>query len=502
MGAMKVDFDVCYAAMLARDSRYDGLFFTCVKTTRIYCRPICPAGPPKREHCEFLTTAAAAQEAGFRPCLRCRPESSPDLGAWRGASASVSRAMTLIEDGALDNDNVGHFAERLGIGERQLRRLFRQHIGASPVTVAQTRRVLLARQLIGQTTLSMTEVALASGFGSIRRFNETFQRLYDRPPGELRRGAADARSAAPGITLLLPYRPPYDWPGMLGFLRVRAIPGLEIVDCDSYRRVIALDGDVGAIEVTDVPERASLRVTVRFPALKCLPRIIARVRRMFDLGADPVAISAALARDPALAPLVEARPGVRVPGAWDGLEIAIRAVLGQQISVRAATSLAGSLVASLGQDVADRVGIAGLTHAFPAPDRITPERVAALGMPRSRAACIAGIAMAARADPSLFEPRHDLDDTVARLRVLPGIGEWTAHYVAMRVLRESDAFLAADVALQRILASNGQRPNARDLLERAERWRPWRAYAVLHLWIAEAAEKATEANDDGIKIPA
>jgi AraC family transcriptional regulator of adaptative response / DNA-3-methyladenine glycosylase II len=499
---MQFDFTICYAAMLARDARYDGLFFICVKSTGIYCRPICPAGPPKPANCTFVATAAAAQEAGYRPCLRCRPESSPDLGAWRGASATVSRAMTLIEDGALDGDDVVGLAERLGIGDRQLRRLFRRHLGASPITVAQTRRVLLAKQLIHQTTLSMTEIALASGFGSIRRFNETFQRMYQRPPGELRRSAA-TQTVAPGITLLLPYRPPYDWGCILDFMRMRAIPGLEIVTGQTYSRVIELGGEVGTIEVSNVPDRASLRVTVRFPNLKSLPKIIARIRRMFDLGADSVAISAALARDPLLTPLVAARPGLRVPGAWDGLEIAIRAVLGQQISVAAATNLSGRLVASMGSDVASRTGLPGLTHGFPAPDRITFDRVVALGMPKARAAAISGLAMAARADPTLFEARHDLDDTVARLRLLPGIGEWTAHYVAMRVLRESDAFLAADVALQRILAVDGHRPNARELLERAEQWRPWRAYAVLHFWMAEAAaDKSTEVTDDVYKIPA
>jgi AraC family transcriptional regulator, regulatory protein of adaptative response / DNA-3-methyladenine glycosylase II len=487
MPFMKLDHESCYQAMLARDARYDGLFFICVKTTGIYCRPICPARHPRPENCVFVASAAAAQEAGFRPCLRCRPESSPDLGAWRGASATVSRAMALIEDGALDAGDVAALADRLGVGERQLRRLFRVHIGASPVTVAQTRRVLLAKQLIHQTSLSMTEVALASGFGSVRRFNETFQQLYDRPPIELRRHSAPAKSSAPGITLLLPYRPPYDWPGMLEFLRLRAIPGLEVVSERSYARVIEVDGAAGAIEVTDVPNKSALRATVRFPRLELLPRIIARIRRCFDLGADPVAISSALARDPALAPLVAARPGLRVPGAWDGLEIAIRAVLGQQITVAAATKLAGKLVASLGADVSDQVGLSGLTHTFPHPDRMSLESIAALGMPRARAATIAALAAAALADPHLFDARQDLDDAIARFRGLPGIGEWTAQYMAMRVLRESDAFLAADVALQRILATDGKRPTAKELLARADHWRPWRAYAVLHLWTGEAA---------------
>ncbi|MGD0429702.1 MAG: AlkA N-terminal domain-containing protein [Acetobacteraceae bacterium] len=484
---MKPDHESCYQAVLARDARYDGLFFICVKTTGIYCRPICPARHPRPENCVFVSSAAAAQEAGFRPCLRCRPESSPDLGAWRGASATVSRAMALIEDGALDGGDVEALAGRLGVGERQLRRLFRVHIGASPITVAQTRRVLLAKQLIHQTGLSMTEVALASGFGSVRRFNETFQQLYDRPPIELRRQSVSTRSSAPGITLLLPYRPPYDWTGMIGFLKTRAIPGLELVTERTYARVIAFDGLAGSIEVTDVPNRSALRATVRFPRLELLPKIIARIRRCFDLGADPVAISAALGRDPTLAPLVEARPGLRVPGAWDGLEIAIRAVLGQQITVAAGTRLAGKLVATLGTDVADRIGLPGLTHTFPDPARMVFEAVATLGLPRVRAATIAALAAAAHADPHLFDARQDLDDAIARFRTLPGIGEWTAQYVAMRVLRESDAFLAADVALQRILATGGKRPNARELLARAECWRPWRAYAVLHLWTDEAS---------------
>jgi AraC family transcriptional regulator, regulatory protein of adaptative response / DNA-3-methyladenine glycosylase II len=393
--------------------------------------------------------------------------------------------MALIEDGAFDADGVEAVAERLGIGERQLRRLFQGHIGASPVAVAQTRRVLLAKQLIHQTKLSMNEVALASGFGSVRRFNETFQKLYHRPPGELRRNSLAARTSTPGITLLLPYRPPYDWAGVLGFLEARAIPGLEVVAGRAYSRIIEIDGVAGSIEVADAPGESALRATVRFPRLEALPKIIARIRRTFDLGADPGAISAALSRDPRLAPLVAARPGLRVPGAWDGLEIAIRAVLGQQITVRAATMLAGKLVLNLGRDVADQIRISGLTHAFPVPSRITCDAVATVGLPRARAIAISGIAAAASADPSLFEERRDLEDAILRLRKLPGIGEWTAQYIAMRVLRESDAFLAADVALQRILAIDGRRPTAGELLVRAERWRPWRAYAVLHLWTAE-----------------
>ena len=485
---MNLDPKVCYRAVLARDARYDGRFFTCVKTTGIYCRPICPARPPKLENCTFVPTATAAQTAGFRPCLRCRPESSPDLDAWRGTSATVSRALKMLEGGALDDDgDVASLAERLEIGERQLRRLFRRHLGAAPVTVAQTRRVLLAKQLIHQTSLSLIDVAMASGFGSVRRFNETFQQLYGRPPGELRRRAT-ATAPAPEISLLLTYRPPYDWNSMIGFLERRAIAGVEVVTKDSYSRVIEFGEATGSITVMHAPEQSALRVSVRFPQLNILPSIIARTRRMFDLSAEPGAIIRVLSSDPLLAPLVSARPGLRVPGGWDGFEIAVRAVLGQQITLKGATQLAGRIVSTVGTPVTGGIDVPGLTHAFPRPDRFNANKLARLGMPKARAASIAGIAAAIKTDPHLFDPRSDLTEAVAGLCTLPGVGEWTAQYIAMRALGESDAFLAGDVGVQRRFASNGRRPDASELLARAERWRPWRAYAVLHLWMADAAE--------------
>lgn len=481
---MKLNPSVCYRAVQARDVRYDGRFFTCVKTTGIYCRPICPARPPKLENCTFVPTAAAAQAAGFRPCLRCRPESSPDLDAWRGTSATVSRALKMIEGGALDEGDVESLAARLEIGERQLRRLFRQHIGAAPVTVAQTRRVLLANQLLHQTDLSMIEVALGSGFGSVRRFNETFQGLYHRPPSELRRHTATT-SPSPEITLLLPYRPPYDWDAMLRFLAKRAITGLEVVTKETYSRVIELRGVTGSITVAHAPDQSALRVAVRFPRLDALSVIIARLRRMFDLSADPGTIVAALSSDPVLAPLVAARPGLRVPGAWDGFEVAVRAVLGQQITVTAAIRLASRIVAAIGTPVTGSMVIPGLTHSFPPPQRFDATALAKLGMPRAHAAALAAVAAAVMADPRLFDPRRDLAEAVARLRQLPGIGEWTAQYIAMRALGESDAFLAGDVAVQRKFSPEGGRPTAAALLAHAERWRPWRAYAVLHLWMSD-----------------
>jgi AraC family transcriptional regulator of adaptative response / DNA-3-methyladenine glycosylase II len=392
--------------------------------------------------------------------------------------------LKLIEGGALDDDDgdVGSLAARLEIGERQLRRLFRQHVGAAPITVAQTRRVLLAKQLIHQTRLPMIEVALASGFGSVRRFNETFQRLYGRPPSALRRGAGAVATSE--ISLLLPYRPPYDWATMLRFLGGRAIAGLEVVGDDSYSRVIEVGKVAGSITVSHAPSDAALRVIVRLPRLSALSTIIARVRRMFDLSAEPGPIAAVLSTDPVLAPLVAARPGLRVPGGWDGFETAVRAVLGQQVTVKAATQLAARIVARLGTAVGEGVDVPGLTHAFPGPGRFNAETLANSGMPGARAAALAGIAAAVRDDPHLFDPRRDLEDAVARLRELPGVGEWTAQYIAMRALGESDAFLAADVGVQRRFARNGRRPSAVELLARAERWRPWRAYAVLHLWMS------------------
>jgi len=479
---MDLDHDACYRAIELRDARFDGRFFTAVKTTGTYCRPVCPARTPRPENVTFYPTAAAAQEAGFRPCLRCRPETAPDRGAWRGTSNTVSRALALIELGALDEGSVDALAGRLGLGERQLRRLCRQHLGASPVAVAQTRRVLLAKQLIHETSLPMTEIAFASGFGSIRRFNETFLALYGRAPCALRRGSGPeipARQAGE-ISLLLRYQPPYDWPGVLEFLRLRAIPGIERVAKNCYSRTIQLDGRQGTVSVRPA-EGHALRARIRFPRLSALPGIIARLRRVFDLAADPLPIAAHLAKDPALAPLVAARPGLRVPGAWDGFELAIRAVLGQQISVPAAVRLAGRLVSAHGEPLAepDRE----LTRVFPRPEVLARADLAALGIPRSRAATLSAVAAAAVADPDLLCASRGLDEAIERLRSIPGVGEWTAHYIALRQLREPDAFPAADVGLVGALAHlESRRRSSRELIARADRWRPWRAYAAQHLW--------------------
>ncbi|MDB5452070.1 MAG: transcriptional regulator, AraC family [Caulobacteraceae bacterium] len=493
---MDMDFEACRRAFRTRDPRFDGRIFAGVKTTGIYCRPICPARTPKAENMTFYPTAAAAQEAGFRPCLRCRPESSPDLGAWRGTSNTVSRALALIEAGALDAGDVDGLAARLGVGERQLRRLFKQHLGASPVAVAQTRRVLLAKQLIHETMLPMGEVALASGFGSVRRFNETFQQLFDRSPGALRRSqAAEATAAAGGITVRLPYRAPYDWDAMIGFLAARAIPGVEVVTPKRYARTLAVDGARGVVIVT--PGAGDFLVAeIRFPKVQALPAVIARIRRVFDLTADPALIGDHLSQDPALAPLVAARPGLRAPGAWDGFELAVRAILGQQITVVAARNLAAKLVAAYGEPIDDPAAAAlGLTRVFPQPANLVGQDIAALGMPRSRGAALEALARTVAADPTIFTPRADLESAIAALSALPGVGEWTAQYIALRELREPDAFPSADIGLMRALTDDaGRRPTPAELLARSQAWRPWRAYAAQHLWAADAVAPPMSAN--------
>jgi len=481
---MDLDHDACYRALSLRDSRFDGRFFTGVKTTGIYCRPVCPARTPHSKNVIFLATAAAAQEAGFRPCLRCRPETAPDMGAWRGTSNTVSRALSLIELGALEDGNVEALAERLGLGERQLRRLFRQHLGASPIGVAQTRRILLAKQLIHETRLPMAEIAFASGFGSVRRFNEAFLALFERAPGALRRlGGEDVAVKAEGeFSLLLPYQSPYEWPAMLDFLRQRAITGLENVTGNRYCRTVLLDGSQGSISVEPAIGNA-LRAGIRVSKLSIVPNIIARLRRVFDLAADPLAIAGHLSKDPVLAPLVARRPGLRVPGAWDGFELAIRAVLGQQITVAAAVRLAARLVRSFGEPLTTPAF--ALTHLFPRPEVLANADLTTLGMPKARAATLSAVAAALLESPEIFSCSGGLEDAVQRLRAIRGVGEWTAQYIALRQMREPDAFPASDLGVIRALADErGLRPKADEVLARAERWRPWRAYAAQHLWAA------------------
>jgi AraC family transcriptional regulator of adaptative response / DNA-3-methyladenine glycosylase II len=485
------DREICYRALQSRDARFDGLLFVGVTSTGIYCRPICPARCPKFENCRFFASAAAAQAASFRPCLRCRPETAPDLASWRGTSNTVSRALALISGGALDGNgaSVETLAERLGLGERQLRRLFLQHLGASPIAVAQTRRVLFAKQLIHETRMPMTEVALAAGFGSVRRFNEIFRDLFHRPPSTLRRQTASSASGVEaGVTIRVRYRPPYDWDSMLLYLQARAIPGVEVVENGGYQRTLEIGGYVGRVEVTHLPQQQSLGVTIRFPMVKSLPAIVTRVRRLFDVGADIATIDVHLSRDPLLAPLVARRPGLRAPGAWDGFELAVRAILGQQISVAAARRLAGELVVLYGKPVSKGyVNHPSLSHVFPTAECLALAKPVGLRMPRARQKSLKALAEAAATDPNLFRPFGTIEEAIMRLRTIHGVGEWTAQYIALRALREMDAFPASDVGLLRGAAViEGSRSTSASLLHRAESWRPWRAYAAQHLWAADA----------------
>ena len=500
MSAVDLDRDAFYRAFQTRDARFDGRVFAGVLTTGIYCRPICPARTPKRENVTFFLTAAAAQEAGFRPCLRCRPETSPEMSAWRGSSSTVARALSLIEDGVLDDGDVESLAERLGIGGRQLRRLFHAHLGASPLAVAQTRRIHLAKHLIHETTLSMSDVAMASGFGSVRRFNETFQRLFGRPPRSLRRTRSAGPARATAVTVHLPYAAPYDFDTLLGFLRTRAISGVEVVTERRYARTISAGGVHGTLSVeADRPGR--LRLAVNLPVLGALPQIIARARRLLDLSADPEAIAAHLSTDPLLSPLLARRPGLRVPGAWDGFELAVRAILGQQVTVAAATKLAGSVAELCGERIA--FSEPGLTRVFPSPERVAASDLTKLGVPRARARAVMALAEAVIADPALLGGGRDLDAAVKRLSAIDGIGEWTAQYIAMRELREPDAFPAMDAGVLRALSLLlGKNVGAKEALERAEAWRPWRAYAALQLWasLADAGAAVTRENRNGRRV--
>ena len=483
---VSLDPHACYRVIETRDARFDGRLYVGVTSTGIYCRPICPARTAKFVHCRFYPSAAAAQEAGFRPCLRCRPETAPEIGAWHGTSNTVSRGLALIAEGILDGEDSGVdlLAGRLGIGERQLRRLFNEHLGASPIAVAQARRVHFAKQLIHDTDLPMTEVALAAGFGSLRRFNECFQTLYGRPPGALRR--RKAAQASDGVTLRLAYRPPFDWPALLGFFEARALPGMEQVTGSTYRRGIEIGGALGSVEIGHLPARQCLVVKIRFPDLKALPAIVRRVRRVFDLGADVTAIGAHLARDPLLAPMIAARPGLRVPGGWDGFELAIRAILGQQITIVAARKLGSQLVALCGPKLP--VPLGDVTSAFPTPRQVLKANLGSLGMPGARRQALVAMAKAADGNPDLFHPGASIEETVARLCAIKGIGEWSAHYIALRVVRESDAFPASDIGILRGATPSGAtRPTPKEMLALAETWRPWRAYAAQHLWAADPA---------------
>lgn len=484
---MDLDHDTCYRIFQARDARFDGRLFVGVKTTGIYCRPICPARTPLKKNVVYFASAAAAQEAGFRPCLRCRPEVAPELAAWNGTSSTVTRALRLIEDRPHDEASIEMLADALGVGTRQLRRLFAKHLGASPSTVLHTRRVHLAKQLIQDTHLTMTDVAHASGFGSVRRFNETFRDLFGRPPRELRRSASAAVNGdvRKGIALRLAYSPPYAWEDTLAFLRARAIAGVESVSDCTYARSIGIDDGEQAVIAIAPGRPGELVLRVHCARTVLLPSIVGRARRVLDLGADARAIDAHLSADRVLAPLVARRPGLRVAGGWTGFELGVRAILGQQITVAAARGLAARLVAAEGRPLEAELRdlYPGVTHLFPRPSRVAA--AAPLPMPQARFRALSAFARAVDDNPRLLDARGSLDDSIAKLTALPGIGSWTAQYIAMRELREPDAFPPTDVALLRSMSQRLGRPvSPQQLLDRAAQWRPWRAYAAAHLWAA------------------
>jgi AraC family transcriptional regulator of adaptative response / DNA-3-methyladenine glycosylase II len=474
--APALDRRVCEQALKAKDPRFDGRFFIGVKTTGIYCRPVCPVKSPKVGNVLFFPTAAAASEAGFRPCLRCRPESSPGTPAWAGTSTTVQRGLRLIGEGALDSGGVEALSDRLGVTPRHLSRLFMQHLGASPKAIAQTRRLHFAKKLLNETALSMTEIALASGYGSVRRFNDHVQQVYGRSPSALRgRAAARAEAKADSTFVLrLPYRPPYDFAGMLEFLRRRATPGIEAVADGRYVRSITLGDERGTLAVSQVSGQNQLLCEIDLPDSRRLMQAVDRVRRQFDLNADPLEIRRCLGRDPELAALVERKPGLRVPGAWDPFEIVIRGIVGQQISVAGATTVLGKIVQRFG-------AIADGRHYFPTPESLAGAEEGELPMPATRAAAVRAVSRAVldgSLDPGIENPA-ELVEQLTRIR---GVGPWTAQYVAMRAASDPDAFLHGDLVLLRSAQLHLGVSSPAELLARAEAWRPWRAYAGIHLW--------------------
>jgi AraC family transcriptional regulator, regulatory protein of adaptative response / DNA-3-methyladenine glycosylase II len=484
MQEMASDPTVLERARLSRDPRFDGKFFIAVTSTGIYCRPICPASPsPRRSNVRYFSSAAAAAEAGFRPCLRCRPEAAPGTPAWLGTSAVVRRALRLINEGALDEASVGEFATRVGVGARHLDRLFLQHVGASPLALAQTRRLHFAKRLIDESDLPMTQIALAAGFGSLRRFNDAFQKAYRRSPRELRRERSEppARGAGDEVSLALSYRPPYDWDHLRDFLALRATPGVERVEAQSYCRLIRTDAGHAVINVRPLPGKDALQLRVQGAPPSALFQIATAARRVFDLSADPTLLGASLAADPLFRPLVRRRPGIRIPGSWDPFECAVRAVLGQQVTVAASRTLAGRLVARAGEPVAS---VAGLDRLFPTPAALVAANLDGLGLTGARINAVRSLANAVAAGRIAFD--RPSDEIVARLIELPGFGEWTAQYIALRALGEPDAFLAADLVVRRTAGGAAGALTIRELERRAEAWRPWRGYAVMHLWCAAA----------------
>ena len=482
---MVQDAAALYNALVSRDPRFDGVFYVGVTSTGIYCRPVCTAKTPKPANCRFFPSAEAAESANFRPCLRCRPELAPGNAPVDDARRIASLLVHRIDEGMLDRatDGDGRWMERVakqfGWSSRQIRRVVQRELGVSPMELLQTRRLLLAKQLLTETALPISEVAYASGYASLRRFNDAFGERYGMPPSRFRRGA----NASPALlgdtfTLQLGYRPPFDWEALLDFLRARQTKGVEHVTDDAYLRTVGLGGHRGWIEVRDDATRRALRVTLPHALTPVLPALLGRLRNLFDLSARPDVIASSLGATATLRGSVTKNPGLRVPGAFDGFELAMRAILGQQITVKAATTLSGRVAEALGDPI--QTPHAELTRLSPFAGRVASTReraLIALGVMPARAASIIAVARTMDAGLSL-EPGADPESTMASLVELPGIGAWTASYIAMRALRWTDAFPKEDIVLRKQL---GQ-VTAAEADRLSQVWRPWRSYATMHLW--------------------
>lgn len=483
--ASELDPAICWQAIRSRDRRFDGRFFAGVRTTRVYCRPICPVPLRKRENVRWFPSAASAEAAGFRPCRRCRPHTSPGTPAWLGTSSVVSRALKLIFNGGLDEGDVEELAGHVGLGARHLRRLFVQHLGASPVRVAQTRRIHFARSLIEETELPITKIAFYSGFRSIRQFNHAMRAAFGQSPSELRRSYETPKTHGHkgGIVLFVAYRPPFDWKALINFVRPRATPDVEVVEANCYRRTIEVDGEPGEVEIRPDNGEPRLRVEIKLESHEHLLQVIERVRRMFDLGADPLQIASHMSRYPRLKPLLEKRPGLRVPGVWDGFEFAVRTILDQQLTARDAAAVVTRFVRTFGTPV--NSAAVGLNHLFPQPEQLAEADLSVVGIRSGCARAIRALARAVVERTLTFETSKSLEDTVSRVAAIRGIGERESHHIAMRAFGEPDALPFYDLELRRAVSDKGFPVSPAELLRISEPWRPWRAYAAMHLWAAE-----------------
>jgi AraC family transcriptional regulator, regulatory protein of adaptative response / DNA-3-methyladenine glycosylase II len=475
---MVEDFERCYLAVQSRDPRFDGWFYTAVTSTHIYCRPSCPAQTPMRKNVRFYPSAAAAQLAGFRACKRCRPDASPGSPEWNSRADVAARAMRLIADGLVDREGVNALAQRVGYSVRQLERVLQNEIGAGPLAIARAQRAQTARILVETTSLAMTDVAFAAGFSSVRQFNDTIQAVFASSPSSLRARAKGPRAlpeASTAIVLRLPFRQPLCPDNLFGHLAATAVPGVEEVRGTTYRRTLRLAHGPGIVELTPAPEYINCRAVLS--DMRDLTATIARSRWLLDLDADPVAIDRQLSIDQSLAPLITKASGRRVPRCVDGTEMALRAVLGQQVSTAAAQTHAGRLVQRYGESVLDAGG--GLTHLFPLPSALVDVELA---MPTARRRTFAALVNALRGDTLLLGPGSDRDESMRALSTIPGIGPWTRQVIAMRALGDPDAFPESDLGVRHAAEELGLPSTPAALVERSEAWRPWRAYAVQYLW--------------------